>query len=76
MTRKLKKEKQREISIDTQHKREFENRMCGNKKSYDTDIEAYSAGKFALKGKTIRTYICPICGKWHITTQKKENRYV
>lgn len=71
MTKKLRKEKQRQHSMTVQKEREFENRMCGDKKGFNSDIEAWNAGKFGLKGRYFRTYLCPICGKWHITTQMK-----
>lgn len=71
MTKKLRKEKERDISIRTQEHRESQNRMCGNKKAFPTEFEAFNAGKFGLRGRYFRTYACPVCGKWHITTKAK-----
>jgi len=71
MTKKLRKEKDRKHSIQIQTKREFENRMCGDKRQFPTEFDAFNAGKFGLRDKFFRTYNCPFCGKWHITTKAK-----
>lgn len=72
MTKRKRKEIQRQNSIEIQKSREFVNRMCGNKKKYDTEMQAFSAGKFAFRDKYFRTYFCPYCNKWHLTTKEKK----
>ena len=72
LSRRRRQELQRERSISLQHKAEVRNRQCGEKKRYNTEIEAWSAGKFAFRdGRYIGTYFCPQCFKWHITTKKR-----
>lgn len=50
-------------------------RMCGNKHGYKSRKDAKNAAKHAQRrygcGK-LRTYRCPICDFWHLTSQEKE----
>ena len=74
MTKKLKKEKARERSMALQNAMEKLNRRCRGKKSFETEIQAWSAGKFAFRNcEYFRTYFCTDCDQWHITTKEKHH---
>ena len=63
-------------SISIQKAVEKRNRQCGNKVKYNTELEAWNAGKFAFKtrnGIHVGTYLCCYCNKWHITTKTKDS---
>ncbi len=71
-SKRKRRETQRCQQMAQQKKAEARNRQCGKKKRYDTDFDAYNAGKFAFRdGRPIGTYLCPQCNKWHITTKKR-----
>ncbi len=43
---------------------------CIEKIGYDTRAEiAIVRGALAERGKKCRSYLCPECGKWHLTHQ-------
>lgn len=46
-------------------------RMCLNKKRYDTELQAIHAciGSSASYRKLFRWYRCPRCHKWHVTSK-------
>ena len=71
MTKKKKKDKKRQESLETQITRESQNRMCGDKSKFNTEFQAFNAGKFSFKNKYFRTYLCPVCNHWHLTTKEK-----
>jgi hypothetical protein len=71
LSKRRQKELQRQRSMSVQKKAEARNRQCGKKKRYNTDFEAFNAGKFAFRdGRHVGTYLCPQCNKWHITTKR------
>jgi hypothetical protein len=72
LSKRKRKEFEKQRLIELQRKAEAKKRQCGKKKRYDTELEAYSSGKFAFRdGRYIGTYYCPQCNKWHITTKKR-----
>jgi hypothetical protein len=72
LSKRKRKELDKQRSIAVQRRAEARNRQCGHKKRYDTEFEAYNAGKFVFRdGRYVGTYLCPQCSKWHITTKKR-----
>ena len=51
---------------------ESRKRMCKSKRRYRTESTAIKAaiGSSRSYGQPMRTYRCPICGGWHITSQE------
>jgi hypothetical protein len=77
MTKRKRKERERIFQIKHQRIVTRENRMCKAKRSYNTELEANSYAKIyvdprygKLKAK-LRAYYCPLCYKWHLTSQEK-----
>lgn len=51
-------------------------RMCDGKKRYETEARAIR-GALAYSrrsGGGVRTYLCPICHGWHLTTHSKDGK--
>ena len=50
-------------------------RMCFGKKTYPTQTKAISAaiGSSRTFGKPMRPYRCPVCKKWHLTSDIGES---
>jgi hypothetical protein len=47
-------------------------RQCGKKRGYDTQEDADTAVAInSTARKPLRWYHCPICGKYHLTSQQK-----
>lgn len=50
-----------------------QNKMCRDKRAYKSERHAIRAALGSSKnfGKPMRWYHCPICGKWHLTSQMR-----
>tara|TARA_R110002110_G_scaffold14438_6_gene67177 strand:- start:789 stop:1022 length:234 start_codon:yes stop_codon:yes gene_type:complete len=77
MTKRKRKEQERERSISIQKRQELINKACYNKVRYATEVEAWSAGKYASSyafndQKTLRPYPCRHCNGFHLTKQPRD----
>ena len=54
-------------------KRTLSQRNCRNKGSYPTEARARIIGAYKAKPDfPLWTYVCPECGKWHLTKRRGE----
>ena len=71
LSKRKKREQENQRQLKLQAKAEVKQKMCSNKKSYDTEFKAWDAGKKRHAwGRTLyqfRTYFCPHCNKYHLT---------
>lgn len=74
MTRKMRKEMERERQIRIHHEVLKRRKMCEDKKRYDTDVEAWARGKFLNateykdNPRNFKTYWCHYCNGFHLTS--------
>jgi len=42
--------------------------MCTGKRRYRTQGDALDAALLAGAGRHRKAYLCPLCGRWHLTS--------
>jgi len=47
---------------------EARQRMCTRKRRYQSQGDALDAAMLAGAERNRKAYVCPICGKWHLTS--------
>lgn len=48
--------------------RDERDRMCTSKRRYRTQADALDAALLAGATRERAAYLCPLCGKWHLTS--------
>ena len=43
--------------------------MCTGKRRYQTQGDALDAAALAGKERSRAAYLCPLCGRWHLTSK-------
>jgi len=43
-------------------------RMCTRKRRYSSEGDALDAAMLAGAERRRKAYLCPLCGRWHLTT--------
>lgn len=51
--------------------REQRERMCTSKRRYRTQGDALDAAALAHAARQRTAYRCPLCGFWHLTTNRR-----
>jgi len=82
MTRRKRKEQERDRQCIMQARAETRNKMCNHKKLYNTLIEAEGYAKLKSDPryggndfkKGLRAYHCPLCNKFHLTSSHKQGK--
>jgi hypothetical protein len=72
MTRRQKRQQKLNRDINAESEAAKRQKMCGNKKQYDSDLKALAWGREANdrynQNKEWDTYYCPYCRHRHLTS--------
>jgi hypothetical protein len=49
--------------------REERQRGCGSKRRYSSQGDALDAARIVGVERHRKAYLCPLCGKWHLTSR-------
>jgi len=70
MTRRKKRRQKKLRDTELQEEAERRRKMCGDKKQYNSELEALAWGREANERYRERivwkVYFCPYCQKWHL----------
>lgn len=68
------REEERNARRAAEHEEALYEKACASKNRYATDFDAQEAARLCTEygTKGLRSYKCPYCGGWHLTSKSQE----